>query len=1046
MSTLIWGTAQIYDINDTLENKIIRFSDNRIGVTWIRNSSDNQRGALYSLSGNSLSYLSEDYETADRYYNTEARLDIAGINSDQSTVAILDNNRYFYVFRLYRSGDQIYVESGGHQPWSIFPPSWPTVCTIDSSNRKIATAWRDVTNNRIRLRVGSYSSDFSSLNWGTVYNVPSSASAAYIKVIQIDTDKFVLVYKRGTSPNRFVYARAITVSGNNINVLGNELQIDNVDNPRFVNCCSPDTDKIAIVWDNNGVDGRVIACSITSTTITKGNKIQFTGNSIRTNACDGLTSDRFIIAYQDFTDSNKGKTVFCKINWSTLSIEYESPVIFSNNSIAATFEYGIGIIKGNSDTVVLTYKDVTDGGKGKIIAGSFEFIPDPPININAVAGNLQNTISWDSSEGATSYNLYYKKDKAPNNYFNNLDDWTDYSQDHASVSIISNKAHFDLEDGYDTVAFLLYDFELDSGDQTITVDISNYSPDHPNSNNACAPYVKIHNDDQTDGFYVYYQNDTYEQVWVAHKVDGVLTSQTKYDCGATPSKIRIVKQGTICKGYVYNGSWFLIDTWDFSENIDHLSKIWVALTDGGTIHGGGSIDFDNLIIEPSVKDSGTKIADVTSPHIHSSLDYDHVYCYEVTAENTTGESDASLEVNATPILPIPDPPTNVNVTPGKIKNTISWDSVLYATKYNLYHLKDKSPNQYFESIDDFTIYKKDGSESATIVSNKCRFDLPDSLDSEIGLRYWDYPISSGDHEIIINFSNYNPDDSDNGFQLHLRFRDNLGTALDFADIYYRTRDISPINLIRGIFRFNGSNNFTTSEFPSVLPTKLRIRRIGTILYVDYYSNETWTNHDSYDFGSRAVNLNTVWIFAEDLDPQYRGGSVDVDDLIIEPSVKNNGTKIADVTSPYIHSDLDNDHVYCYEITAENIKGESSASLEDYGIPEPDIPDIPILDIESGDSENIISIENIKDETEYDIYWSNTPGVTKDNSTKIENIQSPYNHIDLIRQNYYYRCLGRNIYGESELSEEICIKPDFEGKIWNHTERIKQDLLYQYKGD
>jgi hypothetical protein len=34
-------------------------------------------------------------------------------------------------------------------------------------------------------------------------------------------------------------------------------------------------------------------------------------------------------------------------------------------------------------------------------------IPDPPGNVDAVSGDEENTISWDASEGATSYNIYW---------------------------------------------------------------------------------------------------------------------------------------------------------------------------------------------------------------------------------------------------------------------------------------------------------------------------------------------------------------------------------------------------------------------------------------------------------------------------------------------------------------------------------------------------------------------------------------------------------------------------------------------------------------
>jgi hypothetical protein len=496
MSTLTWGSPHTYDANDSLENRVVRYEDDRIGVTWIRNSNDNQWGALYSLSGNTVTQLDTHNVAADRYYNTEVRHDVAGINTTEATVALLDNARAFYLFRLYRSADTIVVDSSGYQPWSIFPPSWPSVATIDASGRQVITAWRDITNNRIRLRVGTYAVGFGGLSWGTVYNVPSSASALYIKVFQLDTDKFVLLYRRDVAPNRFLYARVGTVSGSTI-TLGAELQLDTVDNARFCTGCSPDTDKFVAIWQNGVTDGWAIACTVSGTTITKGTKVQFTANTARTISCDSLDTERFVIAYEDGSDGNKGKTVFGLVDWTGRTVSPESPRTFSTNSTGATFDYGIGIRKINSTAIAIAYKDVTDAGKGKIIAGTFDFIPNTPTGVSAVAGILQNTISFNSSIGATSYNLYWSN------------------------------------------------------------------------------------------------------------------------------------------------------------------------TPGVT------------------KATGTKIAGVTSPYIHTPLSAIPYY-YVVTAENAYGESADSAQVTATPTLPVPAAPANPTATAGIGKVTLTWDSVPYATSYNIY--------------------------------------------------------------------------------------------------------------------------------------------------------------------------------------------------------------------------------------------------------------------------------------------------------------------------------------------------------------------------
>lgn len=55
---------------------------------------------------------------------------------------------------------------------------------------------------------------------------------------------------------------------------------------------------------------------------------------------------------------------------------------------------------------------------------------------------------------------------------------------------------------------------------------------------------------------------------------------------------------------------------------------------------------------PPTKTSGTKLASVTSPYKHNNLSTNLTYNYVVTAVNTSGESDASSAVSATPAIPI----------------------------------------------------------------------------------------------------------------------------------------------------------------------------------------------------------------------------------------------------------------------------------------------------------------------------------------------------------------------------------------------------------
>lgn len=63
---------------------------------------------------------------------------------------------------------------------------------------------------------------------------------------------------------------------------------------------------------------------------------------------------------------------------------------------------------------------------------------------------------------------------------------------------------------------------------------------------------------------------------------------------------------------------------------------------------------------------------------------------------------------------------------------------------------------------------------------------------------------------------------------------------------------------------------------------------------------------------------------------------------------------------------------------------------------------------------------------YDIYWSDTPGVTIDSGTKLENVTSPYHHSGLINgKKYYYLVVSRNDCCESA-SIEVSVVPGVNG--------------------
>jgi len=85
--------------------------------------------------------------------------------------------------------------------------------------------------------------------------------------------------------------------------------------------------------------------------------------------------------------------------------------------------------------------------------------------------------------------------------------------------------------------------------------------------------------------------------------------------------------------------------------------------------------------------TGTRIAGVSSPFVHTGLTASTAYFYIVTAVNSAGESGPSVQASATtnaPSATVPDAPTGVSAAGGAKQVSVSWSAVSGATSYNLY--------------------------------------------------------------------------------------------------------------------------------------------------------------------------------------------------------------------------------------------------------------------------------------------------------------------------------------------------------------------------
>jgi fibronectin type 3 domain-containing protein len=137
-----------------------------------------------------------------------------------------------------------------------------------------------------------------------------------------------------------------------------------------------------------------------------------------------------------------------------------------------------------------------------------------------------------------------------------------------------------------------------------------------------------------------------------------------------------------------------------------------------------------------------------------------------------------------------------------------------------------------------------------------------------------------------------------------------------------------------------------------------------------------------------------------------------------------GTKIASVTSPYLHTGLAAGKAYFYVVTAVNSAGESAASPQASATTAagntPVLPAAPTGVLATGGTNQLtLSWSAVTGATSYTVYYATASGVTKQNGTKIANATSPAVLTGLTAGTSYYAIVSAtNANGEGAASVQV----------------------------
>ena len=174
--------------------------------------------------------------------------------------------------------------------------------------------------------------------------------------------------------------------------------------------------------------------------------------------------------------------------------------------------------------------------------------------------------------------------------------------------------------------------------------------------------------------------------------------------------------------------------------------------------------------------------------------------------------------------------------------------------------------------------------------------------------------------------------------------------------------------------------------------------------------------------------------------------------------KDNSFTFDEVSSPFVHKNLDNGVKYYYAVVARNQAGESDVSYVVSSVPKTDKPEevapeepveVKKTDLEliakkqqgktsvsvpppsspggfvvvPGNNQVVFSWKAVDGAITYDLYWSSTAGVSKEKSAVVKNIKPGESHTGLINGSvYYYRLAAVNTGGSGFLSSEVSATP------------------------
>lgn len=402
---------------------------------------------------------------------------------------------------------------------------------------------------------------------------------------------------------------------------------------------------------------------------------------------------------------------------------------------------------------------------------------------------------------------------------------------------------------------------------------------------------------------------------------------------------------------------------------------------------------------PGVTLNSNKISQVASPYVHLSLTNGTTYYYKVSALDAGGEGPLSSQVAA---MPFAGPPPSVTAIAGDGSVSLAWSQAAGATSYNIYYSTTPTPTTSSTKINVTTLSAKvTGLNNLTpyfLAVTSITGNIESGLSSVVSVT----PVTSLTAPLVTTTAGSN--------QVTLAWSP-ITNATSYNLYWMPTGgSTTKVTSVTPAYTLTGLTNGTTYRFQvSAIDAGGEGPLSSQVAAMPFAPPPT--NVAAVAGNSQATLSWTAATGATSYHIYYS---------LSEP-VTTSSTRVSNAISGQPVTGLTNFTPTFFAVTSVTNGSESGLSPTVSATPQTVLGG-PSLTATAGTGKVTLSWPSIDHATSYNLYWSNSPGVTT-SSQKISGVVSPYANDSLTPDStYYYRISALDPDGEGALSSEVSAVP------------------------